>query len=84
VATHAGKDVEQGEHFSIAGGSADLYSHYVNQHVSSSENGELIYLKLSYTPRRIIPKGCPILPQGHLLNHGGGSFVRNSQTLDIT
>jgi hypothetical protein len=28
VTAHAGEDVEQGEHSSIAGGSTNLYSHY--------------------------------------------------------
>jgi hypothetical protein len=32
VTTHAGEDVEQGEHFSIAGGSANLYSHFRNHY----------------------------------------------------
>jgi hypothetical protein len=31
VTVHAGKDVEQGEHSSIAGGRASFYSHFGNQ-----------------------------------------------------
>ena len=31
VITHAGEDVEQGEHSSIAAGSANLYNHFGNQ-----------------------------------------------------
>ena len=31
LTAHAGEDVEQGEHSSIADGSANLYSHYRNQ-----------------------------------------------------
>jgi hypothetical protein len=34
---HAGKDVEKGEHSSIAGESANLYSHYGYQSGSFSE-----------------------------------------------
>jgi hypothetical protein len=50
VTAHAGEDVEKREHFSIAGGSADLYRHYGTQHSSSSERMELIYIKIySYT-----------------------------------
>jgi hypothetical protein len=30
-AANFGKDLEQGEHFSIAGRSADLYNHFGNQ-----------------------------------------------------
>jgi hypothetical protein len=45
VTAHAGKDVEQGERSSIAGGSANLYKHFGNQYGSFSENWELIYFK---------------------------------------
>jgi hypothetical protein len=37
VMAHAGKDVEQAEHFSLAGVSANLYSHYGSKYGSSSE-----------------------------------------------
>ena len=37
---HAGEDVEQGEHFSIAGGSAKLYKHFGSQFGGFSENWE--------------------------------------------
>jgi hypothetical protein len=40
VIAHAVKDVEQGEHSSIAGGSANLYNHFGNQLGSFSENWE--------------------------------------------
>ena len=43
----AGKDVEQGEHSSIAGGSANLYSHYGNQCRSFSESQKEIQLEYS-------------------------------------
>ena len=38
VTTDAGEDVEQGEHSSIACGSANLYNHVGNQFGSFSEN----------------------------------------------
>jgi hypothetical protein len=38
VTTHAGEDVEQGEHFSITAGSANLYNHFGNQFGGFSEN----------------------------------------------
>ena len=37
-AAHADKDMEQGEHSSIAGGSANLYNHFRNEFSSFSEN----------------------------------------------
>ena len=40
VTAHAGEDVEQGEHSSIAGGSANLYNHFGNQFGGFSENWE--------------------------------------------
>jgi hypothetical protein len=40
VTAHAGKDVEQRKHPSIAGGSANLYSHFRNQFSSFSKNLE--------------------------------------------
>ena len=44
MTVHTGKNVEKGEHFSIAGGSKNLYSHYRNQFGVSSENWESIPL----------------------------------------
>ena len=42
---HAGKDVEQQEHFSIAGESANLHNNFGNQFGSFVENQEEWYLK---------------------------------------
>ena len=39
-AAHAGEGMEQGEHSSIAGGSANLYNHSGSQFGSLSENWE--------------------------------------------
>ena len=38
VGAHAGEDVEQGEHFSITGGSENLFNYSGNQPGGSSEN----------------------------------------------
>jgi hypothetical protein len=38
LTVHAGDDVEQGEHFSIAGGSTNLYNHFENEFDGFSEN----------------------------------------------
>ena len=37
---HAGKDVEQGEHSSTAGGRANVYNHFGHQSDGDSENWE--------------------------------------------
>jgi hypothetical protein len=42
---HAGKNVEPGKHFFIAGGSANLYNPIGNQFGSLSENWNYLYLK---------------------------------------
>lgn len=42
VTTHAGEDMKQGEHSSMSDESANLYSHYENQDVGSSESWEAI------------------------------------------
>jgi len=46
VTAHAGEDAEQGDHSSIAGGSANLYSHYGNQCGGSLGRWESTYLKI--------------------------------------
>jgi hypothetical protein len=40
MTAHAGKEVEQREHCSIAGGNAKLYNHFGNQFASFQENWE--------------------------------------------
>lgn len=54
--THAGEDVEQGKHFSITDGSANLYRHYGNQSSGSQEDGNPSTIKISHTTLRHIPK----------------------------
>ncbi|KAL6041954.1 hypothetical protein STEG23_010455, partial [Scotinomys teguina] len=63
VTAHAGKVVEEWEHSSFAGGTANLYSHYGNHYGSSSENRELIYLKIQRTGMMDNPElnGSPVL-----------------------
>ena len=46
MAAYTGEDVAKAEHLLIASGSEDWYSGCGNQYVSSSENWELIYLKI--------------------------------------
>ena len=46
VTAHSVEDVEQGEHSSIASGSANLYRHYGDQYGISQKNRELIYVKI--------------------------------------
>jgi hypothetical protein len=47
------KDVEQGEQFSIAGGSENLYNHTGNQFGSFSENLEYTQKMLHHTTRML-------------------------------
>jgi hypothetical protein len=46
MTANAGEDVEQGKYSSIAGGRANLYSHYRNHGGGSSERWQSIYLKI--------------------------------------
>ena len=61
VTADAGVDVEQGEHFFIAGGSANMYNHFENQPGSFSENWESFYLKtqLAIPLLGVYPKHVP-------------------------
>ena len=43
MTTYAGEDVEKGEHFSTAGGSANVYSHLGDQYRGSSGKWESVY-----------------------------------------
>ena len=43
---HDSEDVEQGEHFSITGGSTNLYNYSGNQYGGFSESLEQFYLKI--------------------------------------
>jgi hypothetical protein len=57
----ASKEMEQGEHYSIAGGSMNLDRHFGNQYSTSLKNWESIYLKIqlycswAYTQRMCHP-----------------------------
>ena len=58
---HAGKNVEQGEHSSIAGGSANLYNHSGNQFGGFSENCDWLVLPQSF-PTLEVCKTNMLLP----------------------
>ena len=64
---------------SIAGGSTNLYNYSGNQYGGFSENWESTYCN---TTLGHIPKGCSIIPQGHLLNYVRSSIICNSQNLE--
>jgi hypothetical protein len=56
LTAHAGEDVEQGEYYFIAGGSANLHRHFGNQSASFSERWVLFYLKTLSTTPEMYPK----------------------------
>jgi hypothetical protein len=72
VKAHASKDVEQGEHSSIAGRSVNLYNHFGNKSGNFSENWEKFYLKT-----QLYHSWAYTIPQGHLLNYIHSSFICN-------
>jgi hypothetical protein len=70
--SHAGKDVEQGEYSSIAGGSANLYDHCGNQpipqifgdlKINHSQKTGSSPASRPYTTPGHIPKRCCAIPQ---------------------
>ena len=57
---HAGEDGQQGDHFSIAGETANLYNHSGNQFGGFSENWEIALPKDVAIPLlEMYPKGTP-------------------------
>jgi hypothetical protein len=84
VTADAGEDVKQGEHSSIAGGSANLYNHFGNQFGGFQKTENSATSRPSYTTPGHIPKRCSNIPQRHLLNSVHSSFIRNSQKLETT
>ena len=82
------KGVKQGEHSSIVGESADLYSHYGDPYGGSWESWKSIYLKaLSnhfWVYQEDIPKEHFILSQGHFISHVQRGFIHNFQKLQGT
>ena len=60
MTAHAGEDVEQEDHSSIAGGSSNFYNDYGNQFGSFLENWEQFYLK-SQLYLGICPEDAPTL-----------------------
>ncbi|KAL6081158.1 hypothetical protein STEG23_016403 [Scotinomys teguina] len=81
---HVGEDVEQEEHFSTVGGNADWYNHYGKQYGEFSENWNHSSSRPSHTTLGHIPKECPVIPQGHMLNYVHSSIICNSQNLETT
>ena len=50
----------------------------------SQKTGNSSTSRPSYTTPGHIPKRCPTIPQGHLLNYVHSSFIHNSQKLETT
>ena len=46
MTVYAGEDAEKEEHFSTAGGSANLYNHFGNQYGDSSRKWDWVYDKI--------------------------------------
>lgn len=84
MTVHAGEDVEQEKNSSIADGSTNLNSHYVNQHGGLSKHWESIYLKTQLTTLGHILQGHSILSQRHLLSYVHFGFIHNIQKLETS
>ena len=76
---HNCKNIRQGGHSSIAGGSDNLHDHDGNQYGDFSENWESIFSHINLCN---IPKGHSILSKSNLFNYVYCGFIYNSQKLD--
>jgi hypothetical protein len=81
---YAGKGMEQGAHFFIPGGSANLYNHFGNQFGSFSQNGIVLPQDPPTPTFGYIHKRCSNILQIHLLSCVYSSFIHNSQKLETT
>ena len=82
MTAHAGEDVEQGEHSSIAG-EVQICKATMEINVPvPPENENQSISRSSYATFGQLPKGCSIIPQGHLLNYVHSGFIYNSQKLE--
>jgi hypothetical protein len=67
---------------SFTGESANFYGHLEISMAIPPKNGNPFTSRPSYTTPEHMPKECPILSYGHLLNYTHGSFIYNSQKLE--
>ncbi|KAL6081513.1 hypothetical protein STEG23_021689 [Scotinomys teguina] len=81
---HVGEDVEQEEHFSTVGGNADWHNHSGKQYGEFQKIGNHSSSRPSHTTLGHIPKECPVIPQGHMLNYVYSNIICNSQNLETT
>jgi hypothetical protein len=84
MTAHAGKDVEQGEHSSIAGRSANMSATLEIKMVISQKIWNPSISTPSYTTPEYIPKRWSTNPQGLLLNYVHSRFIHNSQKVETT
>ena len=82
MAACAGEDVEQGEHSSFAGGSANLYNHFENQYGSSLKNWDSTYLKTQLYYSWAYTQSTLHTTTRTLLNYVHSNFICNSQKLE--
>jgi hypothetical protein len=83
VTENIAKNMEQGKHSSIAGGSANLHNHFGNLAVSQ-KIGNSSTSRLSYIIPKHIRKRCSTIPQRHVFNFVHRSFISNIQKLETT
>lgn len=79
-----GKDAKQGEHASIAGRSANFYSHYRNQYAVPHKVENWSTSKHSYTTLVHTSKEHSILSHEYLFNCVHCDFIHNNQKVEIT
>ena len=79
------EDVEQGDWTLLhCWWNACVDSHFSSHYGSFSKKWESMYARPSSIALGHIPKGCSIIPQGHLLNYVHSSIIHNNQNLETT
>lgn len=82
MTVHAGKDVEQGEHSSIAGEVQICKATMEISVLVPHKKGNQSISRSSYSTFGHLPKECSIIPQGHLFNYFHSELIQNSQKLE--
>ncbi|KAL6086678.1 hypothetical protein STEG23_028439 [Scotinomys teguina] len=81
---HVGEDVEQEEHSPLLVGMQIGTTTLESSMANSQKIGNHSSSRSSHTTLGHIPKECPVIPQGHMLNCVHSSIICNSQNVETT
>ena len=84
IAFYAAKDVDEGEHSSIASGSITYTVTLEINMVVSQKTVNLFTSRHSNTTSGYMLRGCILMAQGHLLSYIHSSIICNRQNMETT